>query len=355
MAASSIFSHPIFQPGLVPVEEQRALSEVPRSPGQPLWSPTALAPTAAREVRLAASPDEELTEAQKLLKKLRRRRAGWLGHLRSFVAVNGGLAMINLLSSIGTGSMVPWVLYVTASWGIGFLIHTMTYRGWLSDHHAELERARALVGEASSPSLPASSYEARQEQLELSCAPTLPEGALDDGGWLARIGGCREALRTAREGLRSADVPADVGAELEGQLAASEESITSVYDAALAIRRAISEVAPKGIDLLARELDELKRRIAQTSDERLARLFEANRRLLDARREKLAMLLQEEERLSATVDGVRLAAENIRLDVASLGVGQLPSIAAALESSLRQLDAEVEIARHVENEMGRLC
>lgn len=354
MAASTIFSHPIFQPGLVPLEEQHQ-SELCPAPGQPKPHSQAIAPHQNKAIRLAEDESDEREVARELIARYRKRRAGWLGHLRSFVAVNGGLAMINLLSAIGSGAMVPWVLYVTASWGIGFLIHGMSYRGWLTDHRDELARAEELLGVSLSGGLPVGRIEQLDEargQLELASAPTLPEGTLDDGGWLAHIVSCREALNNARQSASIAEIPADVGAELEGQLTAAEESLSQVYDAALGIRRAITEIAPEGVVALDREVAQLDERLSTTTDERLATIFAANHRLILARREKLEALLHEEERLKATVDGLRLTAENLRLDAAHLGIGQVAGVGAALDDSLRQLDDEVEIARHIEGAVG---
>lgn len=351
MAASSFYSHPIFQPGLVPVGERRAVAHRLASNG-----PGELVLRRHGPLRLAETPAGERARARKLLGQLRRRRAGWLGHLRSFVAVNAGLAAINLLSSIGAGSIYPWFLYVTASWGVGFVIHGMTYRGWLSDHRRELTRADEVLTATPVDALPAPSQAAAQddEQDGLASAPTLPGGEVDDGGWIARVVACREALRATRDALESASLSPEVRAELAADLSTADQTIARVNDAALTVRRAIAEVAPDGVEALDAELDALEAKIAGTDDERLAALIGANRHMLAARREKLSALLAGEQRLRTTIDGVRIAAENIRLDAARLGADQLPETLTTLGDSLRQLDDEVEIARQVEDELGRL-
>lgn len=45
----------------------------------------------------------------------------WKEHTAAFLGVNGGLATLDLI----TGGGFDWFFYVTAAWGIGYLIHTL--------------------------------------------------------------------------------------------------------------------------------------------------------------------------------------------------------------------------------------
>ena len=52
--------------------------------------------------------------------------------------------------------------------------------------------------------------------------------------------------------------------------------------------------------------------------------------------------------------GFLIAAQNVRLDAARLGTGQVPSLLGSLRDSLDRLDDEVELARQVESELEGL-
>jgi hypothetical protein len=81
----------------------------------------------ALETRLHAerkAREEEAREAASSAATASTRRAqvnGWKQHTAAYLGVNGGLAILDLI----TGSGFNWFFYVAAAWGIGYLIHSL--------------------------------------------------------------------------------------------------------------------------------------------------------------------------------------------------------------------------------------
>lgn len=317
---------------------------------------------------LAPFKDGQVQTARGLLRKFRQRRAGWLGHFRSFLGVNLGLAGINVLSGLAAESFFPWFLFVTASWGIGLVIHGMSHRGWLRDAERSIEQAEAILGASRFdddllflPPAPSDDDEAPPALVGAEEAPpALPRAeveerdAASEEGWGELMTACGEAVVAASQALDRAGVEGEVNDSTREQLDKGLRTIEVVQRGARSIREAIRAVAPEGVESLARELSALEARIAAARDERLKGVYEANRRLLEARRDKLEALTAEEERMRATVQGFLLAAQNVRLDAARLGAGHVPGQVAALGDSLDRLDQEVEVVRQVEAELEML-
>ncbi len=339
MTTKKLLMHPLFQPGLMPVTKERKVGTEHAIVEAPVSLDTA---PADRESKLAGA----------LLHQYRRRRSGWLRHFRSFLGVNAGLAAINILSSIGAGSIYPWFLYITASWGIGLLIHGLGYKGWAKDHAMAIEAAEQRLG-ISRLSAPFSQTSQRIEQINEvgSVEPALTDGSVDDHGWSALIADCRDAVGAARGALDDAKASPEVCEQAKERLDGALEIVEAVQRGAQVIQRAIAEVAPSGFPALEAELRDTDGRIEATTDERLRNVLKANQGLLAARRDKLLALQAEEERLRATVKGVLLSAQNIRLDAARLGAGHAPDLIDSLSESLDRLNDEVEVARQVEQEL----
>lgn len=303
--------------------------------------------------------DERAKQASTLLCRFRRRRAAWLGHFRSFLGVNAGLAAINILSSMGTGGIYPWFLFVTASWGIGLTIHGLNYHGWLKDNSPSIEHSEHVLDTSrfGAPLLESPGHRGQLPSLPAGGAtpPSLPEWAeLDDGGWPALVSSCRDAVDAAQRALEEAEASPDAVGQARGQLAGVVSIVEVVQRGALAIRRAINEVAPEGVDTLERELSAMAAKITDTSDERLSSVHRANLKLLEARRERIEALESEEERMRATIHGFLIAVQNIRLDATRLGASASPGLVASLTDSLDLLNAEVDVARQVEQELEQL-
>lgn len=71
----------------------------------------------------AAREEEQLTEAAVAASTDARRAQvnEWKQHTAAYLGVNGGLAILDLL----TGSGLNWFYWIAAAWGIGYLIHSM--------------------------------------------------------------------------------------------------------------------------------------------------------------------------------------------------------------------------------------
>jgi hypothetical protein len=81
----------------------------------------------ALETRLHAerkAREEEARQVASSAATASTRRAqvnGWKQHTAAYLGVNGGLAILDLI----TGSGFNWFFYVAAAWGIGYLIHSL--------------------------------------------------------------------------------------------------------------------------------------------------------------------------------------------------------------------------------------
>jgi len=326
----------------------------PNGPGE-----TALVETdGVAPVAVPDSADPQVAEALQLLRKYQRRQRGWLGHFRSYLAVNVGLAVINIVTMWGAGYFHPWFLYPAAGWGMALGIHGMSHRGWLKESDRPLGRAEAIVGAARDESLallPAAGHALPpRTALPAGEEPAALPPAKGDETWQVLYRECERAAASAKRSLAEAGADEELTRGVVSKLDSGLATVRDVRSGGEAIRRAVDEVGPGGRAALDAELDKLDDKIAGARDDRTKAIYAANRKLLEARRDKLGALEAEEERMRATVDGFRLAAENVRLDAARLGVGQLSGLLDPLTSSLDRLNEEVEIVRQVEAELERL-
>lgn len=294
----------------------------------------------------------ESDQPRSLLRRYMNKRRAWLGHLRSFIGVNGGLAAINLITGLTAENLYPWFLYVTASWGIGVVIHGLNYRGWVKDHDAYLRRARVTVEQLDddeSAQLPdPSSHGLPKGKKDI---PALPSGG---DGWGELIEECSAAVDVAKEALSAAGMDEAERVILSDKLDRGLLVVDEIRRGALAVGAALVDVAPDGGAALDEELGLLEEKITATNDDRLKGVYEANRRLLEARQDKVTTLEAEQERMRATVKGFLIATQNVRLDAARLGTGQVPELLGSLSDSLERLNDEVEISRQVESELETL-
>jgi hypothetical protein len=295
-------------------------------------------------------------QAEAILKDYQKRRHGWLGHWRSFVATNVGLLGINAMTMIGAESFYPWALYVTASWGIGLISHGLAYRGWLRDHGSSIAQAEGTLGVARHETIPARGLVQQMDGAAPTsqAPPALPDASAAPDEWWDTVERCHEAVDQAIEALLSMPDSTGTGQGVVKKLEASLPTIEHIGASVNAIGEAIREVAPEGKGNLDDQLQGLERKIDSATDERLQQVYAANQRLLVARRDKLQALEAEKERMVATVQGFTLAAQNLRLDATRLGTGELPNLANSLSDSLDRLNEEVDIARQVESELENL-
>ncbi len=320
------------RPALIPLPSPPAIrhapsprsSEPPPSKRRGVWPFT----------RRHRSPEEKLVE------KAKRKRRRWLQHLRSFLAVNGGLLLINVMTSLGDPSFHPWFAYVVASWGIPFALHGLGYKAWKEDNAAALTAARQTLG------LPAPVG----TEVAPRSSPPEPTG---DPAWNALITRCRDAAALAKRDL--ANVPADPHATVDPGAALRDglADIERLAAGAQRLQRTLSEVTPGRAEIRARiaaaELD-----ASRASEPRLRKLIGGNLELLRARERRLDQLEAELTRVRVTVEGFALAAENLHLDAARLGAPRLSELANGLAGPLRRLDQEVDILDEVEALMDEL-
>lgn len=296
--------------------------------------------------------DHLINQPSKLLRLYRAKRRGWQGHFRSFIGVNGGLAAINLITGLTADNLYPWVLYVTASWGIGLVIHGLEYRGWVKDHKTLIRNAQMRVEQLEDESeLLPEAQAAALPKMGKKKTPALPAG---DPDWDALIDECTGAVDVAKEALDATSMDEAERVILVDKLERGLAVVEEIRGGAFAVRAALVDVAPDGGEALDEELRQLEEKIEATADDRLKNVYEANRRLLEARHDKVRTLEAEQERMRATTKGFLIAAQNVRLDAARLGTGQVPELLGSLSESLDRLDDEVELARQVERELETL-
>jgi hypothetical protein len=235
---------------------------------------------------------------------------------------------------------------------MGLIIHGLSYRGWLKDNDSALRRARLRVEqlEDEEAGLPPSDS-APGLPREKKAPAALPSGTAE---WDALVEECSSAVDRAKEALGSAEMDEAERAVLSDKLGNGFHVVEGIRRGALAVRAALLDVAPDGGVAIDEELGQLEGKIAATTDERLRGVYEANRRLLEARKDKVQTLEAEHERMRATVKGFLIAAQNVRLDAARLGTGQVPRLLGSLSDSLDRLNDEVEVARQVETELENL-
>ena len=81
----------------------------------------------ALETRLRAEREEQAEQEQEAatsaaVATARRAQVNeWKQHTAAYLGVNGGLAILDLI----TGSGFNWFFYVAAAWGVGYLIHSL--------------------------------------------------------------------------------------------------------------------------------------------------------------------------------------------------------------------------------------
>ena len=277
---------------------------------------------------------------ERLVEKASTKRRRWLRHVRSFIAVNAGLLLLNVVTSLGDASFEPWFAYVAASWGIPFALHGLGYKAWREDNAAALTAARQTLG------LPAPAV----AEVAATSAPGEPAG---DPAWIALIERCRAAASLAERDL--ANVPPDPYATVDPSTALRDglAGIERLAAGAQRLQRTLGEVTPGRAEIRARiEAAELE--ASRATEPRLRKMIGGNLELLRAREHRLDQLETELMRMRVTVEGFALAAEDLDLDAARLGAPRLSELANDLAGPLRRLDQEVDVLNEVEALMEEL-
>ncbi len=289
----------------------------------------------ATAIRRMAGKGNRHSPAQRLIRKRNRRREGWRKHLRSYLVVNAGLIVLNVVMGLSEGDPYPWAVFPAALWGIAVALHGLGYRTWASQNLAAIEAAEEEL--------------AREAELAVDLGGD--EGEVTGlGTWADLVRRCRSAVMGAGEALEEAGEDEGLRRDLEAGL----DRVERLAKGAARIRKALIDVAPGGSHALDEVLKDLDGRVSTLEDERLRGVYQANRALVVARKRKIEALEAEERRMRATAEGFLLAAENLRLDAARLGAEQAPDLLGLIESPLERLAEEVEIVRQVEAELAGL-
>ena len=275
-----------------------------------------------------------LTPAQRLVKKARQRRREWLSHRNSYVAVNLGLAGLNLATAVASGSFHPWFIYPLLGWGMGIGIHALNYRGWLKDHRDEIDSAELEVASIG---------------LEPREPSALDQRVGDDPEWTAIVARCRGAVGEAKANLGRSD-DAALREQTTARLHEGMAHLDRPALGAVTIRRAVSAVVPDGAAGLDGEIAALDAKIESATDVELVGVYRSNRELLAVRRGKVERLQTEYDRMLARAEGFLMAVQNIQLDASRFTAG-VPGTD-TLTEPLRQLSEEVAILQAVEEELA---
>lgn len=273
-----------------------------------------------------------LTAEEKLRRLAIAKRRAWRRHKRAYLAVNGGLFAINVVTSALAGEFVPWSFIVMALWGIFFSLHGFGYRAWRDEHGDELRSVGIDPDEPAAPKTPA-----------LTVART--------SGWAALVERCRRSVEATERQLRGVDTESGGGGESRLALRRGLTDIERLARGAERLEAALAEVTP-GVAEIDHELGQLEAKIQATTDLKLRAVYDNNHQMLVTRRQRLAQFEAELTRMHATAEGFLLATENIRLDAARIGAPRLHEYELGLREPLRRLDDEVEVLEQVEAELA---
>ena len=256
-------------------------------------------PGAPRHARRGAAELGRSPE-QRLVDRREEKRRTFRGHWHAYLMVMLGLMVMNVGTWLLTGFAFPWFLFPAAGWGIGFGIHALNHRAWLTDDAPALAAAERALG------------------LEAPHAPALPAGRVraalpaSTDPFARLVAQCKAACDKAEEALLSVDSPAAAFEDAIERLHEGLRNVEHLEDGAARIDAALAEIA---------------------------------------RRAKVEVLHAARERRHANGRGFLLATENLRLDAARLGTS---GDTASLHAPLERLSDEVEVLRKVEAELATL-
>ena len=264
-------------------------------------------------------------EAIRLLKRRDKKRRGWRTHWQTFLVVNAGLFLLQVLEHIANARSVA---VVAVSWGVGLVLHGLSTRRWLEENRERFDAAERLLGHAPPAAAPAIGT-----------------------AWSERVERCKQAVAAADAVLGDLELKGANVSEARMQLQAGLVGLEDLARGGERIQHAIESVAPGGAAALEAELAALRQKAAAAGDERLRQAHARNADLLEARKQKLARLEAEVERLRVTLDGYVMLADNVRLDAARLGAGSLGKLAVDLKGPMAELQEQIDLVRAVESEL----
>lgn len=277
-------------------------------------------------------PRDPRSPEERLLAERDHRQHQWRKHLNTFIAVNAGLVMMNVVMAVLSGSLVVWSIFPLIGWGIGMSIHTLNHRAWLVAYDSRLTAAEVKLGIAPS---------------QTSMSRALPAGAAGHDPWPALLEACEKAVARATELITTVHPAASSAVS---DLTAGLASVERLAEGAERINGVLRSLVADP-DGLQREIDALDHRITGIDNESLKQAELANRALLMARKAKIEHLQSDRDRMLAKAKGFLLAVENLHLDAARLSG---PDATEVLSSPIHRLSEEVEILRRVDSELHQL-
>ena len=290
---------------------------------------------------------DDRSEEAKLLAKRDRKKRNFRVHRRAYTVVVAFLALMNVLFAglVGAELAIFYLLWLfpALGWGMGFALHGLSYRSWMQDNARELAVAERKLGRLPEGKVP-------KQLAPPKDVPVIEGVAILDDEWRSILLKARAAIARALEALDEAQHQQAGGEELKRQLSDGMSNIERLAAGAERIAEALEEIAPDGGGHLEHELDALDQKINEAEDDQLRDVYHANRSMLVARKAKLEALDGERARMKANAEGFLIAAENVRLDIATMGSGETKKPTALVEP-VRRLTEEVEILRKVEAEL----
>jgi hypothetical protein len=296
---------------------------------------------------LASLFKDPRSEEAKLLQKRDRKRKNFRTHRRAYTVVVAGLMLLNILPLLIIGGAPAWAFFFwffpALLWGMGFAMHGLSYRAWLTENSRDIVLAERKLG-----LLP--SGKSMKQLPPPKDVPVIEGVAILDEEWQSILAKAKQAIARALDALQESQHQHAGADELRRQLSDGMANIERLAAGAERITDALSDIAPDGGQQLEEEIDSIDAKINDAADDQLREVYLANRSLLVARKAKLEALHGERARMKANAEGFLLAAENVRLDIAGMTTGEKPKTNALVEP-VRRLTEEVEILRKVEAEL----
>jgi hypothetical protein len=255
---------------------------------------------------------------QRLIHRAHRKRRSLRNHTQSFLSTNLFIFLLWLTIALTTGAWFPWFMFPLLGWGLGYTMHVLGYRSWVSDHRQELAAAEQRLGLA---------------------AP-----AFSGDLWSQLVERCRATVEESRQLLGPQSLPAPLEASLT--------QVEALSEAARRIESVLAQMLPSGEQGLKQQIAEAEMAWQSAIDPDLKTVHAQNRSLLQTRLSKVESLAADRDRIAATLEGFILAAENLRLDAIRHQQGDLD--AAALLEPVQRIQDEVEVLEKVQAELASL-
>lgn len=280
-----------------------------------------------------------VTPHEKLLRQRRHRQQGWIGHRNAYFVVNAALW---LFFALIVHKLQP-AMMTSIFWGIGFTLHYLGYRNWLTSHDAELKAAEAWARAAGKYHLYPSSETvgALIESGEPVVAPDPERHPL-----LIKAEGAAEQTRKSLEGLGTAEVEA-LAVVNEGL-----DRVRSLLNQLSAVEKALQEADAKTIPV---DIARANRGILESQDEDTRSLYRSQLEMLNARADKVKTLEGLKERIVVFAESYLTALTNLRMDAAQLRASDVPGAVDVRRqlTSAKALEKQMDAMRKAASDVAR--